>query len=232
MAAGALLAATACGGPQSALDPAGPAAESIAAIWWWMLAGAAVVWALVLGLLARALLRGGDSRALARPQRLIVAGGLLLPTVVLAALLVYGSVHSQRITGSGGDVALVVAVDARQWQWTFRYLDDDAGATRATTIDALVLPRGRMVEFQVRSQDVIHSFWIPRLGGKVDAIPGRVNRLRLRADRAGAMRGQCAEFCGLEHAHMAFDVHVLEPGAWDAWLRAQQAAADRTAGAP
>lgn len=222
--AGALLAATACSGPQSVLDPAGPAAQSIAAIWWWMLAGAVVVWALVLGLLAHALLRGGNTRALARPQRLIVAGGLLMPIVALAALLVYGSVHSQRITGSGSDVDLVVAVDARQWQWTFRYLDD-AGATRATTIDTLVLPRGRMVEFHVRSEDVIHGFWIPRLGGKIDAIPGRVNRLRLRADRTGAIRGQCAEFCGLEHAHMAFDVRVLETGAWEEWLRARQAGA-------
>jgi cytochrome c oxidase subunit 2 len=234
VAAGVMLAGSACSGPQSTLDPAGPAAAAIATTWWWMLGGALLVWALVLGLLLRALLRGENTRALARPRRLIVAGGLVLPTVVLAALLVYGSVHSQRITGSGSDVELVVAVDARQWQWTFRYLDD-AGATQATTIDALVLPRGRMVEFHVRSEDVIHGFWIPRLGGKIDAIPGRVNRLRLRADRAGAIRGQCAEFCGLGHARMAFDVRVLEPGAWEAWLRAQQAAAEsqsRTSGGP
>jgi cytochrome c oxidase subunit 2 len=226
------LVTTACSGPQSTLDPAGPAAAAIATTWWWMLGGALLVWALVLGLLLRALLRGENTRALARPRRLIFAGGLVLPTVVLASLLVYGSLHSQRITGSGSDVDLVVAVDARQWQWTFRYLDD-AGDTRATTIDALVLPRGRMVEFQVRSKDVIHSFWIPRLGGKIDAVPGRVNRLRLRADRAGAIRGQCAEFCGLEHARMAFDVRVLEPDAWEAWLRTQQAAAgDRADGEP
>lgn len=226
------LVATACSGPQSTLDPAGPAAGAIAVTWWWMLGGALLVWLLVLGLLLHALLRGEDRRALARPRRLIVAGGLVLPTVVLAALLVYGSVHSQRITGGGGDVDLVIAVDARQWQWTFRYLDA-AGATRATTIDTLVLPRGRMVEFHVRSEDVIHGFWIPRLGGKIDAIPGRVNRLRLRADRTGAIRGQCAEFCGLEHAHMAFDVRVLEPEAWAEWLRAQQAGAgDRAGGRP
>ncbi len=228
MAAGALLAATACSGPQSALDPAGPAAASIATIWWWMLGGAVLVWALVLALLVRALLRGENTRALARPQRLIVAGGLVLPTVVLAALLVFGSVQSSRITGSGSEVGLVVEVNARQWQWTFHYLDAN-GAVTATTVDALVLPRGRMVEFRVGSQDVIHSFWIPRLGGKVDAIPGRINRIRLRADRAGAIRGQCAEFCGLEHAHMAFDVHVLDEAAWTAWQAAQ--ASDRGAGA-
>ncbi len=227
-----MLAATACSGPQSTLDPAGPAAAAIATIWWWMLGGALLVWALVLGLLLRALLRGENTRALVRPGRLIVAGGLVLPTVVLAALLVYGSLQSNRITGSASDVDLVVAVDARQWQWTFRYLDD-SGMTQATTIDALVLPRGRMVEFHVRSEDVIHSFWIPRLGGKIDVIPGRVNLLRLRADRAGAIRGQCAEFCGLQHARMAFDVRVLEPGAWEAWLHAQQASTDtRTSGTP
>lgn len=224
------LAAAGCSGPQSTLDPAGPAAAAIATTWWWMLAGALLVWALVLALLLRALLRGENTRALARPRRLIVAGGLVLPTVALAALLVYGSLHSQRITGSGSDVDLVVAVDARQWQWTFRYIDA-AGDTQATTTDALVLPRGRMVEFQVRSLDVIHSFWIPRLGGKIDAIPGRVNRLRLRADRAGAIRGQCAEFCGLEHARMAFDVRVLEPDAWEAWLQAQRAESGARMGA-
>jgi cytochrome c oxidase subunit II len=144
----------------------------------------------------------------------------VLPTVVVAALLVYGSLQSNRITGTGSEVGLVVEVDARQWQWTFRYLDGD-GAVMATTVDSLVMPRGRMVEFRVGSQDVIHSFWIPRLGGKIDAIPGRINRLRLQADQAGAIRGQCAEFCGLAHAHMDFDVHVLEDDAWAAWRSAQ-----------
>lgn len=216
--------AGACGGPQSTLDPAGPAAAAIADTWWLMFWGAVAIWTLVLGFLLTALRRGRNTRALARPQRLIVGGGLVLPTLVLAALLVHGSLRSERVTAAAAEVDLVVEVVARQWYWEFRYLDGD-GATRAASIDALALPLGRMVEFRITSEDVIHSFWIPRLGGKVDAIPGRSNRLRLRADRAVPLRGQCAEFCGLEHAHMFFPVRVLDDAAFAAWLRAHPPAA-------
>lgn len=185
-----------------------------------MLAGATVVWLLVIGFLSYALLRGRNTRALARPERLIVGGGLVLPTIVLGALLVYGTVNSARVTGAGAEVGLVVEVTARQWQWQFRYRDAD-GAVQALAVDELALPLGRMVEFEIGSEDVIHSFWIPRLGGKIDAIPGRTNRLRLRADRAGPLRGQCAEFCGLDHAHMTFPVTVLDDAAFAEWLAAR-----------
>ncbi len=216
--AGAALLATACSGPQSALDPAGPAAEAIAAGWWWMFGGALLAWGLVVVLALRAMRRG---RALppASGRALIVAGGVAMPTVLLAALLVYGTLTSDRVTGRGADAEHVVRVTARQWQWDFEYLDRDGRPVAAST-DRLALPLGEMVEFHVGSVDVIHAFWIPRLGGKIDAIPGRINTLRLRADRAGPMRGQCAEFCGLEHARMAFEVRVLEPHAFRAWLDA------------
>ncbi|WP_407353846.1 cytochrome c oxidase subunit II [Luteimonas sp. R10] len=219
----------ACGGPQSALAPAGPAADAIAQTWWLMFWAAAAIWVLVLSLLLYALLRGRETRALSRPNRLIVGGGLVLPTVVLSALLVYGTVHSGRVTGLGERVDTVIEVTGRQWQWEFRYRDGDTPV--AASVDELALPRGRMVEFHVTSADVIHSFWIPRLGGKIDAIPGRVNRLRLRADRAAPMRGQCAEFCGLEHAHMVFAVRVLEDDAWRGWLRAHAVGDSDDAGA-
>ena len=210
-----------CAGPQSALDPAGPAAEAIAGIWWAMFWGALAVWLLVMALVSWALYRGRDTRALANPQRLVVGGGLVLPPVLLAALLVYGSVSSARITGIGAAVEARIEVVAERWHWRFRYLDDE-GRVVAESVDALSLPRGRMVEFHVTSVDVIHSFWIPRLGGKVDAIPGRVNRLRLRADAAdGRIRGQCAEYCGTGHAAMAFEVVVRDDAAHAAWLARQ-----------
>lgn len=221
LAVGAL---SACTGPQSALDPAGPAAASIARIWWLMLTGAVLVWLLVMACLLWALLRGTNTRALARPQRLIVGGGLALPTCVLIALLVYGTVHSDRITGARAEVDHVIEVTGHQWFWEFRYLDAD-GHVVATSVDTLAIPLGAMVEFRVTSADVIHSFWIPRLGGKIDAVPGRINPLRLQADRAVPMRGQCAEFCGLRHAHMHFDVQVLDAAQWRAFLT-------RHAGAP
>ena len=209
--------ASGCRGVQSALDPAGPAAATIAHTWWLMAIGATLVLALVLALLWYTLARrqgGGEFR---HGTRVIVLGGLALPTAVLIALLVYGTDAGRRVMAMDEAVDLVVEVEGRQWFWTFHYLDDGGGRV-ATTVNTLALPRGRMVEFRVSSVDVIHSFWIPRLGGKIDAIPGRTNMIRLRADLEGRMRGQCAEFCGLQHARMAFDV-VSWPGErFDAWL--------------
>ena len=206
-----------CGGPQSALDPAGPAAAAIADIWWLMFWGAVLVWLLVTSLLLLALRR--RRRLSERGGRtMIIAGGLVLPTAVLAALLVYGTLSSDRITGRGAQVAQVVLVTGRQWHWDFVYVGQD-GRPLAASTDTLAMPLGRMVEFRIQSADVIHSFWIPRLGGKIDAIPGRTNVLRLQADQAGPIRGQCAEFCGLEHAFMGFEVQVLAADDYTAWLR-------------
>ncbi len=206
-----------CGGPQSALDPAGPAAAAIADIWWLMFWGAVLVWLLVTSLLLLALRR--RRRLSERGGRtMIIAGGLVLPTAVLAALLVYGTLSSDRITGRGAQVAQVVLVTGRQWHWDFVYVGQD-GRPLAASTDTLAMPLGRMVEFRIQSADVIHSFWIPRLGGKIDAIPGRTNVLRLQADQAGPIRGHCAEFCGLEHAFMGFEVQVLAADDYAAWLR-------------
>ena len=232
----ALFAAAGCSGPQSTLDPAGPAAEAIAGIWWAMFWGAMAVWLLVMLLVSWALYRGRNTRALAKPQRLIVGGGLVLPPVLLAGLLVYGSVSSARITGLGQEVDARVDVVAGRWRWHFRYLDDKNRVV-AESLDVLAMPRGRLVEFRITSADVIHSFWIPRLGGKVDAVPGRVNRLRLLADGEGRIRGQCAEYCGTGHTVMAFDVLVQDDAEHAAWLARQAsngvpaavAAADATA---
>ena len=214
-----------CGGPQSTLDPAGPAAGAIATSWWLMATGALAAWSIVLVLAALAM-RRRRRLAPASGRRLILAGGVLLPSMLLVALLVYGTLASDEISGERAQAGQVVRVTARQWQWEFEYLARD-GTAQAASVDHLAMPLGTMVEFHVRSEDVIHSFWIPRLGGKIDAIPGRSNVLRLRADRAGPMRGQCAEFCGLEHAVMAFEVNVLEPDAYARWLQ-DHATTDRS----
>ncbi|MCD9028840.1 cytochrome c oxidase subunit II [Luteimonas sp. BDR2-5] len=224
----------ACGGPQSALSPAGPAAATIAQGWWLMATAFTAVWAIVLALLWLALRRRDGDSALRHPRRLIVAGGFVLPTVVLAALLVWGSLTSGRLAWPGEEPDAVIDVTARQWQWHFHYRDAD-GAVVAESLDEVVLPLGRMVELRITSDDVIHGFWIPRLAGKIDAIPGRVNVLRLQADEATPMRGQCAEFCGLDHARMEFRVRVVDDAAWAAWLAGDASAADApadAAGAP
>ena len=184
--------------------------------------GAMAVWLLVMVLVTWALYRGRNTRALANPQRLIVGGGLVLPPVLLAGLLVYGSVSSARITGLGQEVDARVDVVAGRWRWHFRYYDD-TGELVGQSLDVLSMPRGRLVEFRITSADVIHSFWIPRLGGKIDAVPGRVNRLRLRADGSGRIRGQCAEYCGTGHTTMAFEVLVHDDQAHAQWLARRHA---------
>lgn len=208
----------ACRGPQSMLDAAGPAAETGVQITWVLVVGAAMIWVLMLALLALAMRPRGHA-PLQRPDRVIVAGGLAFPTAVLVALLVYGTVAGRRIVAADAEVDLVVEVTGLRWQWRFDYLDP-AGEVVARSIDRLALPLGGMVEFRVGSDDVIHSFWIPRLGGKIDAIPGRINVIRLQADRAGAMSGQCAEFCGRDHAHMRFAVDVMEGADFARWIAA------------
>lgn len=184
-----------------------------------MLAGASLIWMLVVALAWHAMSRRRNGLHATGGRRLIVIGGLLLPTIVLMALLAYSAASSERITGDRQQVTHAIDVRARQWQWTFEYRDGIDGDILARSEDALLMPRGEWVEFRVHGEDVIHSFWIPRLGGKIDAIPGRINTIRLRADQGGRISGQCAEFCGLDHAHMRFDVHVVDPGEYAAWLR-------------
>jgi cytochrome c oxidase subunit 2 len=209
-----------CSGVQSTLDPAGPSAQAIADIWWVMFWGACAVFVLVVSLLLFSLSR--FSNRLRRPALLVAGGGLLLPITALVGLLVYGTLTGRQVIALGQPSERVVEVIGRQWQWEFVYLDADERPVARST-NTLALPLDTLVEFRITSEDVIHSFWIPRLGGKRDAIPGRVNTLRLAADRTGPMRGQCAEFCGLAHAHMAFEVEVMPADAFDAWLLAQTA---------
>ncbi|MGZ8160860.1 MAG: c-type cytochrome [Methylobacter sp.] len=116
-------------------------------------------------------------------------------------------------TGAGD---LKIAVGGEQFWWRVRYLP--AGGSPVETANEIRIPVGRTVAFALTSRDVIHSFWIPGLAGKVDMIPGRTNILVARAAQAGVFRGVCAEFCGLSHARMAFDVVAMEPTAFDQWL--------------
>ncbi|WP_411834252.1 cytochrome c oxidase subunit II [Pseudoxanthomonas mexicana] len=227
---GAALLASGCRGVQSALDPAGPAALAIARIWWVMLIGGTAIFLLVMACLLWAMNRRSSLR---HPSRLVLLGGLAMPTAVLLALLVYGIAGGRQVVAWGQPVDRTVEVIGRQWEWEFRHPGAD-GRDARRSIDTLVMPAGELVEFRIASEDVIHSFWVPRLGGKIDAIPGRVNTLRLRADAPGAMRGQCAEFCGLSHTHMAFDVRVVPAPDYARWLRGDDAAAhiDATHGAP
>jgi cytochrome c oxidase subunit 2 len=197
---------TGCVGPQSTLDPAGPAAASIATLWWTMLAGAAVLFVLVMTLFALAVTRpqwGATS-----PARWIVLGGVCLPGVVLTPLVAYALITGERLLARQTAEPLRIEAEGRQWSWTFRY----PGYGGIKTEGVLHLPAGVPVDVVVTSLDVIHAFWIPRLAGMIDAVPGHQNLLRVEADVAGSYQGICNQFCGLGHSEMRFDV-IVHPAA-------------------
>lgn len=221
--------ATGCSGPQSALDPAGRGAEQLAGLFWWMTGGALVVWAGV-GWLAWSAIRGRAAQNTARQARLyIIGGGAVVPTVVLTGLLVYGLGMTPELLAPAPPGSLRIVVTGEQWWWRVRYVP--ASGEAVTLANEIRLPVGEPVEFELDSPDVIHAFWIPALGGKMDMIPGRRTRLLLEPTRTGTFRGQCAEYCGTSHALMAFPVVVMEKADFARWLDAQRAPATTAAGA-
>jgi cytochrome c oxidase subunit 2 len=106
--------------------------------------------------------------------------------------------------------------------WSWHFTQPGEGGAMVATVGTLYVPAGRPVDVIVTTEDVIHSFWVPRLGGKLDTIPGRITILRLQADEPGEYRGQCAEFCGVGHAHMQFVVNALSEEDFAAWLEEAQ----------
>lgn len=201
------------------LSPAGPAAQAIAEVSWVLIIGATLLFLGTMALLAWALFRkqrGGEVRTL----WWMAGGGLVLPLVVLTALFFYSLHRAPPWKAVPPADALVVSVTGRMWWWEIRYRDPVSGAT-ITTANELRMPVGRPVYLGLSSAEVIHSLWIPELGGKMDMVPGRVNHLLLQASRAGVYRGQCAEFCGEAHARMALHAVAMEAGDFDAWLAGQ-----------
>jgi cytochrome c oxidase subunit 2 len=143
-------------------------------------------------------------------------------TIVILFGLLFASVVTGRAIGSmRADDAVVVDITGNQWWWDVEY-QNSTPSLSVRTANELHLPVGRRVRIQLKSNDVIHSFWVPNLHGKMDLIPGRQTVLWLQADVAGVYRGQCAEYCGLQHAHMAFTVVAEPPAAFDRWLEAQR----------
>lgn len=222
----ASLMLTGCSGPLSTLDPGGPHAAEVAGLWWGMLAFSVVVMLGVYFLWWRAMHRSGEHHSDAVAQglqnRWVIAGGVALPTVAISVLLVFGIPVGHRMLPIAADGAMSIEIEARQWYWQVHYPDLDV-----TLIDEIHIPVDTPVNFQIRSEDVIHSFWVPRLGGKVDAIPGRVNQLRLQASEAGSFQGQCAEYCGNGHAFMKFVIHAHDAEAYRDW---QQQVSDNSEG--
>lgn len=215
----ALLALAGCTGVQSALDPGGPDAERIYRLTVIMAAGGSLIFVAVTALVLYALFAPPERRAWLGSRRTIVVGGIAFPVAVLSALLPYGLVVMRDTDAAAAD-ALRVEVVGEQYWWRVHYPAAPDGPAFATA-NEIVLPVGRPVSIMVAAGDVIHSFWIPSLAGKIDMIPGRINWLNFTVERPGIYRGVCAEFCGDQHARMAFDVVALEPAAFAAWREAQ-----------
>jgi cytochrome c oxidase subunit II len=210
------------GASTGSLDPKGPVAESIADSWWLMLGLGVAVFILFAALLAVGLFRrrrADEGAAEAQPseKRWIVGGGVLLPFVLL--VIVFGATVAtmRALPDDAPPEALVIEVTGHQWWFEVSY--PDAGIT---VPDELHLPVGRPVVLRLTSADVIHSFWVPELAGKLDMLPEDVNVLQLQADEPGEWGGQCAEFCGLEHATMRIRVVAESPEDFAAWIESQR----------
>ncbi|WP_234906061.1 cytochrome c oxidase subunit II [Affinirhizobium pseudoryzae] len=201
-----MLALSGCTGDLSALHPAGPSAASIADLWWVMFWAAVGLFSLVLGLFLAAVSLPHFGRSISA-HHWTMAGGLILPIPILAGLTFYAFAQGEFLldgaSRDGGEVVRISAV-GRMWQWEFSYPDLSAAPPTAV----LHIPVNKTVEITTTSQDVIHSFWVPRLGGKIDAIPGHANILRIRADQPGRYGGVCSEYCGTGHAGMRFEVQA------------------------
>jgi cytochrome c oxidase subunit 2 len=215
---------TGCGGDQSVLDARGQSAVHLKHLIIWIVALCSVIWAAVIVALIWALFRHRDEehRSNATTERRmtsVVAASVGLTVIIIAGFTV-ASFLTTRALGEAEADDLTIKVSGEQWWWRVTYLKTGAGASFETA-NEIHIPVGRAVRLQLEAADVIHSFWVPSLAGKQDLIPGRSNELTIRANRAGVYRGQCAEFCGLQHSHMAIRV-VAEPVAnFDRWAEAQ-----------
>ena len=210
---------------QSVLSPAGQAAEQVAGMGWILMGGAALIFVGVMGLLVwslrqRASCQSGQVNRIVSKRLWLLGGGVVFPAVVLLALLVWSTARTPGWLAQPPPGALIVGITAHQWWWEVR-LRDPATGQEVALANELHLPTGRPVWLGLSSRDVIHSFWVPALAGKMDVVPGRTNHLLVQADQSGVYRGQCAEFCGEQHARMALHVVAEPPAAFDAWLAAQ-----------
>lgn len=217
------------GWPPPALDPAGPNAGAIAVLTWVLVGMAVAVLVIVLIALALALFGPRKYRALLGGERLVWIGGFAFPVVVLTAVLVYGLATTQRLSQPPAPGEMRIRVTGEMWWFRVAYLGPD-GVAMIHDANEIHIPAGAPVTLELESSDVIHSFWVPRLAGKVDMIPGRRNILRIEADAPGVYAGQCAEYCGGPHALMGFVVVAHDPAEFAAWraarLQPPQAPAD------
>jgi cytochrome c oxidase subunit 2 len=222
-----------CEGTQSVLDPAGIQADRVEGLWWFMLIVATTVFVLVIGALAfavarrrsdRSLTPGEESRQSRRINAVIMAAtGATVLTLFAFLVVNFSTERALRLLPRPD--SLSVRVIGHQWWWEVRY-PNTSPSLNVVTANEIHIPVGVPVKISLSATDVIHSLWVPQLGGKRDLIPGHDAETWIRADSAGRYRGQCAEFCGHQHAKMALVVVAQPRAEFDAWLDAQRQPAD------
>jgi len=210
----------------SMFSPASPQAQSIARLWWWMFGVGGLIWLAVIAVMfytvrsARGRRGPDDLQHVATPthKRLerIVAGAVFGSILVLVGFLIY-DFGVGRALAQHPSRALTIELIGHQWWWEVQY-DDPDPSKRLVTANEIHIPTGQPVQFKLSSTDVIHSFWVPNLNGKRDLIPGYTSSHWITADTPGVYRGQCAEFCGLQHAKMALDIIAEPPDQFRAWM--------------
>lgn len=206
-----------CGGPLSTLDPAGPLAQQAANLAWIMFAISAAVTAFVVLLLGWAVWRGrrsrGDEPPPLDPLKLLVGGGIVLPLLVLPIVWVLSLTGMAALAGPPLPAAVAIDVTSERFAYRARYPERGVELR-----DEVRIPAGQPVLLRLHSADVIHSFWVPRLGMKMDMVPGQTNEVWIEASQPGTYAGQCAEYCGIGHTDMRLVVIALEPADFEAWL--------------
>ncbi|HEY7017780.1 MAG TPA: cytochrome c oxidase subunit II [Gaiellaceae bacterium] len=222
----AVLLLAGCGNNQNALAPKSHQARDIASLFWWMMVGAWIGLAVVVALLLlswKRARRRADSDTSAKPGErtgwyVVVGAGIVAPIVLLVTLFAISDLFVIRTTQApaASSTRLTVLVVGHQWWWEVRY-----PGRGVVTANEIHIPVRTPVRVDVRTDDVIHSFWVPQLNRKIDTLPGKTNAIELYADAVGRYRGQCAEFCGLQHAHMGLYVFAEPRARFDTWLAGQ-----------
>jgi cytochrome c oxidase subunit 2 len=224
--AAVLLAASSCRGVQPLLAPGGPEARSLADLGWLVLlvfsAVTIVMWVLLIWVATRPQGTLAQHAPWDAPsdKRWIYIGGFTVPAIILATIFVF-TLRTMAAFPMGDNEmhmgAPSITVTGHQWWWEVEY-QIGANHERVVTANEIHIPAGQPVDIELQTRDVIHSFWVPRLHGKVDLIPGMVNRIRVQADQPGIFRGECAEYCGPQHAHMILIIEAQAPAEFAAWL--------------
>ena len=219
----------ACGNSPTITEPKGIVASQEAGLFWFILVVATIVFVAVEGWLIFSIVRYRERPNMPQPRQIhgnntVEIIWTVAPSIFLFAVLagtIYTMFNLQNISGTNGAGRLEVQVVGHQWWWEFDYPNE-----HIVTADTLYIPKGWVIQTDLISNNVIHSFWIPEITGKTDVIPAHNNHQIFRADQAGVYRGACAEYCGTQHAHMNFNVVVFDTyGEYTTWLSAQQRAA-------